>query len=73
MPLMPVITNMQILLFWTDREAIRETGATASVIYVPPPGAADAIMEAMEAEVPLGKKRLSYLDLFCAVDTGYGL
>ena len=33
-------------------EAKEATGATASVIYVPPAGAADAILEAIEAEVP---------------------
>jgi succinyl-CoA synthetase alpha subunit len=35
------------------REAVAATGANASVIYVPPAGAADAIMEAAEAGIPL--------------------
>ena len=34
-------------------DAKEQTGADASVIYVPPPGAADAICEAIEAEIPL--------------------
>lgn len=40
-------------VFDTVREAVRETGANASVIYVPPAFAADSIMEAVEAEVEL--------------------
>ncbi|EFA80958.1 Endo-beta-N-acetylglucosaminidase [Heterostelium album PN500] len=40
-------------LFNSVADAKRETGANASVIYVPPPGAADAIIEAIEAEMEL--------------------
>jgi succinyl-CoA synthetase alpha subunit len=40
-------------VFNTVAEAVRETGANASVIYVPPPFAADAIMEAADADVAL--------------------
>ena len=40
-------------IFETVAEARAETDADASVIYVPPPGAADAICEAIDAEVPL--------------------
>src|ERR1700748_3552278 len=39
--------------FDTVHEAVAKTGAEASVIYVPPPFAADSILEAIDAEVPL--------------------
>jgi succinyl-CoA synthetase alpha subunit len=46
-------THIGLPNFNTVREAVAETGATASGIYVPPPFAADAICEAIDAEVEL--------------------
>src|SRR3954467_5034220 len=40
-------------VFNTVADAVRETGANASVIFVPPPGAADAVMEAADAGLAL--------------------
>lgn len=42
-----------IPIFDTVQQAVARTGATASVIYVPPAGAADAILEAADAGIPL--------------------
>jgi succinyl-CoA synthetase alpha subunit len=46
-------THLGLPVFDTVREAREATDCDASVIYVPPPGAADAIFEAIDAEVPL--------------------
>src|ERR671911_1956298 len=43
----------EIPIFDTVAQAVAETGANASVIYVPPPFAADAIMEAADAGIAL--------------------
>ena len=42
-----------IPIFDTVADAVKQTGANASVIYVPPPFAADAILEAVDAGIPL--------------------
>ena len=46
-------THVGLPVFDTVWEARQATGADASVIYVPPPFAADAILEAVDAEIPL--------------------
>jgi succinyl-CoA synthetase alpha subunit len=42
-----------IPIFNTVRDAVKQTGANASMVFVPPPFAADAILEAIDAEVEL--------------------
>ena len=44
---------VELPIFSSVAEGRERTGATASVVYVPPAGAADAIIEAIEAEIPL--------------------
>ncbi|MGE3745768.1 MAG: succinate--CoA ligase subunit alpha [Sphingomonadaceae bacterium] len=46
-------THIGLPVFDTVHEAVQATGADASVVYVPPPFAADSICEAIDAEVPL--------------------
>lgn len=45
--------SVELPVYGTVKEAVRETGANASVVYVPPPFAADAIMEAAAAGLEL--------------------
>ena len=53
-------------VFDTVAEAVQQTGANASIMFVPPTHAADAIVEAMDAEVPLvvcATERIPVLDM----------
>lgn len=52
-PRKPGSTHMDRPVFGSVKDAMAQGGANASVIYVPPPFAADAVLEAIEAEIPL--------------------
>lgn len=49
----PVGKDVELPVFGTVAEAIKETGANVSVVFVPPKFAKDAVIEAIDAEIPL--------------------